>query len=299
MVKIDWPNPYQVPYRFIIHGTASVNGFFCIEDCGRVGQNQGIERGRFVLWNPATDECKVIAISPFAYKSPRWDPYIEFHGFGYDQVNDDYKVIRHIYYFRDSYIDGELWEIYCLKSNCWRKLDLDMPTQEVCCGGVGVQVYTDGVCHWWNGNGHESEIGGEAYLVSFDLNSETFVKTYIPSNMDYIRPASVSAHLGMLNGSICWIARYGDTCTFHISILGEVGIKESWIKLLIVGPLPCVQYPIGIGKKGDIFFWRMDNELVLFNLNTQKIEELGVKGADNCRTIIYKESFLSFERINN
>jgi hypothetical protein len=81
--------------------------------------------------------------------------------------------------------------------------------------------------------------------------------------------------------------------------LGEVGIKESWIKLLIVGPLPCVQYPIGIGKKGDIFFWRMDNELVLFNLNTQKIEELGVKGADNCRTIIYKESFLSFERINN
>jgi hypothetical protein len=81
--------------------------------------------------------------------------------------------------------------------------------------------------------------------------------------------------------------------------LGEVGIKESWIKLLIVGPLPCVQYPIGIGKKGDIFFWRMDNELVLFNLNTQKIEELGVKGGENCRTIIYKESFLPFERIKN
>jgi hypothetical protein len=91
-----------------------------------------------------------------------------------------------------------LWEIYCLKSNCWRKLDLDMPTQDVCCGGVGVQVYTDGVCHWWYG--HQSEIGSEVYLVSFDLNSETFVKTYIPSNMDYIRSASVSAHLGMLNG---------------------------------------------------------------------------------------------------
>jgi molecular chaperone HtpG len=162
---------------------------------------------------------------------------------------------------------------------------------------VGVQVYTDGVCHWWNA--HQSEIGNEVYLVSFDLNSETFVKTSIPSNMYHIGSALVSGHLGMLNGSICWISSDRDTCTFHISILGEVGINESWIKLLIVGPLPCIPYPIGIGKKGDIFFWRRDNELVWFNLNTQKIEELGVKGEDICRIIIYKESFLPFERINN
>jgi hypothetical protein len=81
--------------------------------------------------------------------------------------------------------------------------------------------------------------------------------------------------------------------------LGEVGIKESWIKLFIVGPLSRVEHPIGIGKKGDIFFRKNDDVLVWFNLNTQKIEELGLKGSCTSRIMIYKESFLPFERIND
>jgi hypothetical protein len=81
--------------------------------------------------------------------------------------------------------------------------------------------------------------------------------------------------------------------------LGEVGIKESWIKLSIVGPLSCVLYPIGIGKKGNIFFLKKDYKLVWFNLNTQKIEELDLKDCRCCQIMIYKENFLPFERINN
>jgi molecular chaperone HtpG len=308
-VKIDWPNPYQVPYDFSIYGSASVNGIFCIEDTGRVGSfgecSHVQELYRIVLWNPATDECKVIPLSPFAFESSRWDPSIQFHGFGYDQVSDDYKVIRLIIFLpitdedweeaqKNGYHDS-LWEIYSLKSNCWRILDLDMPTQYPNCESV--HVYTDGVCHWWGED--ESEIGDEVCLVSFDLNNETFVKTFIPSNMDYIDSAIVFRHLNILNGSIGFISSYAETSTFHISILGEVGIKESWIKLFIVGPLSCVEHPIGIGKKGDIFFRKKDDELVWFNLNTQKIEELGLKGIHSCQIMIYKESFLPFERIND
>jgi len=55
-----------------------------------------------------------------------------------------------------------------------------MPTQYDC--NVSVQVYADGVCHWWG----ESETHDEVYLVSFDLSNEVFVKTLIPSNMDDI-----------------------------------------------------------------------------------------------------------------
>ncbi|XP_045829141.1 F-box protein CPR1-like [Trifolium pratense] len=301
-VKIDWPNLYQVPYYFNIYGSVSVNGIFCIEDIGRVGSiGQGCnieELGRIALWNPATDECKVIPPSPFPFESPCWDPLIEFHGFGYCQGSDDYKVIRHLTFFprtdgdrEETWKDGyheSLWEIYCLKYNSWRKLDLDMPTQFA--GGAG--VYTDGVCHWWGESESQNDV--EVYLVSFYLNNETFVKTSIPSNMDYIDSAIVFRHLNILNGSIGLISNYAETGTFHISILGEVGIKESWIKLFIVGPLPCVEHPIGIGKKGDIFFRKKDNELVWFNLNTQKIEEIGFKGDSYCQILIYKESFLPF-----
>lgn len=83
-------------------------------------------------------------------------------------------------------------------------------------------------------------------------------------------------HLNVLNGSIGCISNYLNTGTFHISILGEIGVKESWTKLVIVGPLSCVNHPIRIGKKGDIFFKKEEDELVSFNLSTQKIEELGV-----------------------
>ena len=152
-----------------------------------------------------------------------------------------------------------------------------MPTQYDC--NRGVQVYADGVCHWWG----ESETQDEVYLISFDLSNEVFVKTSIPSNRDDIDSRIVFRHLNVLNGSIGCISNYAETST--LSILGEVGVKESWTKLFIAGPLSCVNHPIEIGKKGDIFFRKNDDELVSFNLSTQKIEELGVKGGSHCRIV--------------
>lgn len=82
--------------------------------------------------------------------------------------------------------------------------------------------------------------------------------------------------------------------------MGEVGAKESWIKLFIVGPLLSVEHPIGVGKKGDIFFRKKDNQLARFNLITQKIEELGVKGDRCCCPImVYEKSLLPIEGINS
>ncbi|GAU14381.1 hypothetical protein TSUD_249190 [Trifolium subterraneum] len=299
MVKLDWPTPLEYT-NFHPCGSASVNGILCMEGM-KIGS---IWDKRVVFWNPATREYKVTPPSPFAFVSPYWDPSICIHGFGYDQFNDDHKVIRHIKFYMDEWETSDdeppedLWEIYCLKSNKWRKLDLNMPREY--CSSVGVQVYTDGVCHWWGDHDYESGINDKDYLVSFDLNNETFVKTSLPSK-HYIDSATayMFRHLNMLNGSIGLISYYSKTSIFHISILGEVGIKESWVKLFIVGPSPCVDRPIGIGKKGDIFFCKNDDGLVWFNLNTQKTEELGLKGGDSFRTMIYKESLLPFERIND
>jgi molecular chaperone HtpG len=290
IVKLDWPNPLDYTF-FYPRGSGSVNGIFCMEGMMR----ESYRDKKLVFWNPATREFKVIPPSPFAVESPYWHPFIEFYGFGYDQVRDDYKVIRRIFFSEDDWersddeLPDTLWEIYCLKSNKWRKLDLNMPAYYR--STVGAQMYTDGVCHWWN----------REYLVSFDLSNETFVKTFIPSNIDYFdsTTAIVNRSLFVLNGSIGLISKYHETSTFHISILGEVGIKESWIKLSIVGPLSCVLYPIGIGKKGNIFFLKKDYKLVWFNLNTQKIEELDLKDCRCCQIMIYKENFLPFERINN
>jgi len=187
------------------------------------------------------------------------------------------------------------WEIYCLKEDSWRKVDaVDISANYHT--DVGVRVYMDEMCHWWG----QSETRDEVYLVSFDLSSEVFVKTYIPSIMDDVDSGTMFRHLDVLNGSIGWILNYTETATLHISILGEIRVKESWTKLFIVGLLSCVEHPIGVGKKGNIFFRKKDDELVWFNLSTQRIEELGMKSAHSYgRIMIFKENLLPIRKINN
>jgi hypothetical protein len=86
--------------------------------------------------------------------------------------------------------------------------------------------------------------------------------------------------------------------------LGEFGLEESWTKLLIVGPLSCVERPIGMGMKGEIVFIRNDNELVWLDLSTQIVAELGYKGEFHLwwwstKIILYKESILPIEGISD
>jgi len=104
----------------------------------------------------------------------------------------------------------------------------------------------------------------------------------------------------VLNMSIAIISNHANKNYFHISVLGELSVKESWIKLFVVGPLPCVQRPIGVGKKGDIFFIKEDSEVIFLNLSNGMIEEIGVKEElFRCQIVIYKPNFLPIGRLNN
>jgi hypothetical protein len=82
--------------------------------------------------------------------------------------------------------------------------------------------------------------------------------------------------------------------------LGELGVKESWIKLFIIGPLPCVEMPIGVGKKGELFFRKKDYELAWYDLNTKTVEELNGFKENNRkgRIVIYNKSFLSIGAVS-
>jgi molecular chaperone HtpG len=292
-VQLNWPKTFNEDDHlgFYIFGPVSVNGVLCLYKTNE----------KVVLWNPVVKEFKVIPRSPFGYETPYRIPNFHIHGFGYDRVKDDYKVIRQILFFRLSSFDegwrkvpkgisyNSIWDIYSLRSNSWRKLDIDMPG----CfpTNTGVKLYMDGVCHWWGNN----EIDKQDYLVSFDLSNESFITTPIVLN---IHSGFHIRRLTVLNESIAWITNYEKTNTFHISILGKVGVKESWIKLMIIEPLSFVEHHIGVGKNGDIFFSKENGEYVSFNLRTQMIVEFGIKDQSNqSQLVIYEENPLSTGRI--
>lgn len=86
-VALDWPPPIQEdPSRIEILGSCSVNGILCLYR-GGYGETE------IVMWNPTTSEFKVI---PPSYQPFENIKLIHSHplGFGYDRLQDDYKVIR-------------------------------------------------------------------------------------------------------------------------------------------------------------------------------------------------------------
>jgi len=76
---------------------------------------------------PSIDQVKVIPPGLFGHTPKAVSVIgIEYHGFGYDHVRNDYKVIRHMEIFSINKNEC-FWEIYSLKSDSWKKKDFDMP----------------------------------------------------------------------------------------------------------------------------------------------------------------------------
>ncbi|XP_004491389.2 F-box protein CPR1-like [Cicer arietinum] len=336
-VMLDWPNLYPDQFNFLkFFSFCSINAILCYES--NYFSKLIMDR-KIILWNTTTKEMKVIPSSPFELFSPPVELNIkanvkhfaryDLHGFGYDRVTDDYKLIRRTYiqpFFtdypnlkhyghdnRDDPFDSDLsllqdkfldsfWEVYSLRSNSWKKLNVDMPNCVRGCSS-SFYVYLDGVCHWLHIPHRDKYIG--ACLISFDLSNEVFIITPIPTIVKAQWPQLPKMmwlnkpELGVLNESMAMIS-YDKTMTFHIFVLGEVGVKESWIKLFTVGPLTSVKTLIGMGKKGEIFFRNKDCEIAWFDLNTKTVEVLGFKGQrfkPKDKILIYSESLLSMKRI--
>ncbi|XP_045828999.1 F-box protein CPR1-like [Trifolium pratense] len=279
-IKLDLPPPFDGDdIAMYILSSVSVNGIFCL---GKDTRRGIVNSFQAALWNPATAEVMGIPPSPDESVPPYRDPFFIFHGFGYDNVKDDYKLIRYITFFQ--VVDEEedvpyedrsydpLLQIYSLRSNSWRILDVNMPDGydiSMITFEKPMGVYMDEVCHWWG----TTDFGnGEGYLV----------------------------RLVVLNESIAFISNRFKATTYHISILVELGVKESWIKLFIVGPIPSLDWPIAVGQKGGICFRQTNDELVWIDLSTQIIDEIGVKGERYCYQMgIYKESLLRIGGIND
>ncbi|XP_058786112.1 F-box/kelch-repeat protein At3g06240-like isoform X2 [Vicia villosa] len=295
-VKFNLPPPFQQSgcHRRILN-SASVKGIFCLH------QEYPINL-QYVLWNPATQEFLVIPRSPAdLLQDSQNNLHLShaFNGFGYDQLRDDFKVIQYITFdcecesYRPPIIES-YFEIYSLKSNSWRTIDMNKDPSSIWsrCRLFDTRgVYLDGACHWVISDGTYL---AEKSLLSFDLSDEVFLTT--PIGVQPPLPYSYDERLAVLNGSIALISNYHDDIIFHIYILGELGVGESWIKLYIYGPFSSITWPpVGFGKSGYIFFPKNDYELAYVDLSTQKIEEVGITGAESSyfQVGLYKESLLS------
>ncbi|CAK8560406.1 unnamed protein product [Lathyrus sativus] len=311
-VKLDWPPPFkEYRKRFYIVGSI-VNGILCLCRGNGRGDTNYINQ-EVVLWNPSTEDFKVIPSGSFNHAILKAFPpdtifedlplmftFVNIYGFCYDPVADDYKLIRNFYFIDSKKFeldlnicphDETLWQIYSLKSNSWRDIQVKMPNHyyndEWKQNGNG--IYFHGMCHWWGYRDHLKE----HMLVSFNLRDEVFIITH--SNPNY---HVFDRHMFILKDSIATID-YEEPYNIFISVLGEIGVTESWTRLFRIGPLPYSTSPIGVGINGDIFLNRY-GEIEKFNLNTNLIEEIGITGRIiRCQMIIYNSSIFPIGGIHS
>ncbi|XP_058774862.1 putative F-box protein At3g16210 [Vicia villosa] len=279
---IELPKPFKQS-KFEILGSTDVNGIFCL----RIRNYGGDE---VILWNPTTNEFKKLPSSRQPNYIPLgWGNGYNDHGFydhflvGYDHAKNDFKVVQIT--FHQSSIRVSSWEIYSLNSNSWKKMEGHISPFYMHYN----TVYMDGISHWWN------RVKTNSSLMSFDFSTESFMMTPMPS---YVH--DLFACIIQLNGSIALTLHHKETSTFHILILGEVGVQESWTKLFVVGPSPLLKHVIGAGKKGKILFIGKDNELLWFDLSTEMIDEIGAKSLPHgSQLLFYRKSTLPIRGIYN
>ena len=216
-VRFNLPPPFNFNnlQRTIIHILgSSVNGILCICGIDHYGAKNTI------LWNPEIDQVKVIP-SGIVELPPKVRSEIKLHGFGYDHVRSDYKVIRHVdmITFNNNPWDvvkhEPSWEIYSLKSDSWRKTDFDMPARLL---AADSDAYLNGICHWC------AEANSNVNLVSFDLSNEVYFVTPLPLEGMY---DDFGYSVQVLNGFVAVILKLVKDMSFH---------DQFWVSLVLRNP---------------------------------------------------------------
>ncbi|MCD7469608.1 hypothetical protein HAX54_008750 [Datura stramonium] len=235
--SISYVNKLNFPWNpsNIIAGVSFCNGLFliCI----------GMYSNNLYLWNPSTRKTKKLPFSGAEHS--RCDVT---YGFGYDESNDDYKVVEIYGVYGIHYVYGAKFKIYSLRENSWRRIEkysdaLFSPDSGVFLNGSlhWTVAHNDGSCVFWD-------------IVSLNLESEEYgnfsLPNYDPCNCipssrpigdsSDIEPGILNWALGKLGDCLCLFCDYYKV-KLDVWLMKDYNSKGCWIKSF---SLP---YAIGIG----------------------------------------------------
>ncbi|KAI3469945.1 hypothetical protein Pfo_026608, partial [Paulownia fortunei] len=208
-ITLDYTVAYpDIPMRIV----GSCHGVVCV----------ALDEENLFLWNPSIRKYKRL---PCLHIRPGYGCYMK-DGFGYEEFNDDYKVVAIFY----CIFHGGPYkvQIFSLKTNDWRRIeDFKYGTPLDHSGN-----YACGKLHWL------VDCDGCLDIVSLDLASERYGKVGTPhiadngscTNMEYDDPCLT---LGLFSGSLCLLFDDHKTCV-DLWVMKEYGIKDSWTRLFII-----------------------------------------------------------------
>lgn len=315
----DMSPPQEIPYPHDIMEKCSFvdivgsccNGVICLRDGYFFGDLLGLwddvynYESNIVLWNPTTSETKILPQSNLSHPPPERFS-LEIVEFGFDSTTCDYKVLRIFEYLTHDNQCDYLAEIYSLRDDTWRKLDVSLNSWELPSykfeNGDSEYNYdhrahtgANGTFHWCaKERDHSRDL-----IVSFDLSNEVIKTTALP---DAFSSRYFWRTILCLNEHVALSL----STNHHVElwVLLEYGVEESWTKLFTVAHPEYLRMalPLGFSRKGELFFSSWNEHLLVWNPPEETISPVPLEGAvyaSNClQAVPYMESHTSLKGCN-
>ncbi|XP_047333260.1 F-box protein CPR1-like [Impatiens glandulifera] len=246
------------PFRCKWYTIGSCDGLICL--------SKAFDDDSVYLWNPSTKKIIKLpdSLSTKAY-------YDCCYGFGYDNTNDDYRVVRTGLDRNDKgdIIDYHI-QVYSLRSNSWHMPEKfhHCPTYQekfsIACGAL----------HWTSENIEDEK---ESWIVAFDLGTEKY--RVIPQPEYSGSPCYVC--LNNFEGCLSLSCNYYANDVVVVWLLNKYGEKnEYWSKLISFTHTEEMDYPdsikpVAYSKSGKKILLEMDDKnLVWYNLEQESVEDI-------------------------
>jgi len=235
------------------------------------------------VWNPNTRKHRIIPFLPLPIPNILQSDNpnrgcLCVHGFGFDQITGDYKLLR-ISYLVDlqnpiyDYDPQVRLSLFSLKTNSW-KIVPAMPYHLQHLFDLG--VFVENSIHWIM---TKKKLGGlhPSLIVAFNLTLETFNEVPLPDEIGEQVNSKSFKRVAVLGGCLCMTVDYKYT-KIDVWVMKQYGCRDSWCKLFTVvkslfHDLPLESFRLlGYSSDGKKVLLRVDAEnLFWYDLESKQV----------------------------
>ena len=269
------------------HVIGSCNGLICL---AKVIRRRPVS---FIFWNPL--------IQKYVNIEPRILGHLySFVGFGYDSRANDYKLIRMVNFQKSKFLSEKFpeMELYSLNEGSWRSIPQTAPLRYDTDQQFS-SVFLNGAVHWIANRADQHE-GIHNMVLGFDMSDEIFLEIALPSCLDNVRPSCLSLLVYKESSiSVCQ-ASFLSSVQFHIWVMKEYGVVESWTQLVLNFGAQGEGIPRALGiRKEELLMEKKRGWIVSGDLESQQVRDLRIWG-EPFHTFIssYLESLVLLDKSN-
>ncbi|KAL8093161.1 F-box protein CPR1-like [Apium graveolens] len=270
------------PLKTVLSGTVFVGASNCLACFRNKVKNE------FLLLNPSTRKYKKIPSMPHEFASWFEMEEVPQCGFGYDQVNDNYKVVSIADLLEQGNPDrfGVMVLVYSLKTNNWTQIH-NIPSNYYL--SIPLGMYKSGVLHW-SAIKSSPGICSEYIIVGFDLGLEQFKE--VPS------PA-VDGKFVVPGGGSFWVLEKCTNSRMTVWHSNSNGTQNLWYKAFSVeqpGAIGSFEFirPVAFSNRGNDILLEVDNtKLVWYDPETKVVKNVRIHGIPTKFSLhLYREGLL-------